>query len=65
MTTEEALVILIDHQRLRRGADIPMLEPKEIGEAIDVAIEVLKEKTNNESKVVKKAKKNEFLSSLI
>lgn len=57
MTTEEALVILIDHQRWRRGADIPMLEPKEIGEAIDVAIEVLKEKTNNESKVVEKTAK--------
>lgn len=48
MTTEEALVILIDHQRWRRGADIPMLEPKEIGEALDVAINVLKQRKWND-----------------
>ena len=57
MTKEEALNILVEFQKWRRGAEIPMQEPRIIGEAIDVAIEVLKEKTNDESKVVKKAKK--------
>ena len=57
MTIEQALEILIEHQEWRRGAEIPMQEPRIIGEAIDVAIEVLKKKTNYESKVVKKAKK--------
>ena len=45
MTTAEAIEILQYHNRWRRGADIPMLEPKEIGEAIDKAIEVMKNKT--------------------
>lgn len=57
MTIEQALEILIEYQEWRRGAEIPMQEPRIIGEAIDVAIEVLKGKTKNESKVVKKAKK--------
>ena len=57
MTIEQALEILIEHQEWRRGAEIPMQEPRIIGEAIDMAIEVLKEKTNYESKVVKKDKK--------
>ena len=57
MTKEEALNILVEFQKWRRGAEIPMQEPRIIGEAIDVAIEALKEKTNYESKVVKKAKK--------
>ena len=57
MTIEQALEILIEYQEWRRGAEIPMQEPRIIGEAIDVAIEVLKEKTNYESKVVKKDKK--------
>ena len=56
MTIEQALEILIEYQEWRRGAEIPMQEPRIIGEAIDVAIEVLKGKTKNESKVVKKAK---------
>ena len=57
MTKEEALNILVEFQKWRRGAEIPMQEPRIIGEAIDMAIEVLKEKTNYESKVVKKDKK--------
>lgn len=57
MTKEEALNILVEFQKWRRGAEIPMQEPRIIGEAIDVAIAVLKGKANNESKVVKKAKK--------
>lgn len=38
---KEALLILEHHQKWRRGADIDMIEPKELGRAIDVAIEVL------------------------
>lgn len=29
------------HQRWRRGADIPMMHPKEIGQALDDCIKVL------------------------
>lgn len=57
MTIGQALEILIEFQKWRRGAEIPMQEPRIIGEAIDVAIAMLKGKTKNESKVVKKAKK--------
>lgn len=57
MTKKEALNILVEFQKWRRGAEIPMQEPRIIGEAIDVAIAVLKEGTKNESKVAKKAKK--------
>lgn len=42
MTHYEALKILHAYQRWRRGANIPMPEPKEIGEAIDVAIRALR-----------------------
>ena len=41
MTIEQALEILIEYQEWRRGAEIPMQEPRIIGEAIDVAIELL------------------------
>lgn len=41
MTIEQAIDILIEHQEWRRGAEIPMQEPRIIGEAIDVAIELL------------------------
>lgn len=42
MTHDEALKILHTYQKWRRGANIPMPEPKEIGEAIDVSIRVLR-----------------------
>jgi hypothetical protein len=41
MTEQEALKILIGHNKWRRGADTEMLPPKLIGEAIDVAIDCL------------------------
>lgn len=41
MTKEEALKILIEYNKWRRGAETPMLDPKIIGQAIDVAIECL------------------------
>jgi len=41
MTIEQAIKILITANRWRRGAEIEMPEPKEFGEAIDVAIAVM------------------------
>jgi hypothetical protein len=43
MTTQQALDILKRHNIWRRGADIQMQSPAEIGEAIDKAVEVLSE----------------------
>lgn len=43
MTTKEALKILKVHNEWRRGADIPMPHPTEIGVAIDKAIEVMED----------------------
>lgn len=42
MTNTEALDILEQYQAWRHGADTEMLEPKDIGKAIDVAIDALK-----------------------
>lgn len=42
MTNTEALEILEQYQEWRRGADTEMLGPKDIGKAIDVAIDALK-----------------------
>ena len=45
MTIEQARNILITFNRWRRGEDVePMLEPSDIGKAIDVAIYLLEEK---------------------
>lgn len=41
MSKDEALKILIEYNKWRRGADTEMLPPKLIGEAIDIAIECL------------------------
>jgi len=42
MTIKEAHELLRYYNRWRRGEDIEMPDPKEVGEAIDVAIEELK-----------------------
>jgi hypothetical protein len=45
MTEEKALEILTHHQKWRRGRggdDLPMLDPKEVGLALDVAIKAMK-----------------------
>ena len=39
----KAINILRTHNKWRRGADIPMSDPKEVGEAIDMAISVLEQ----------------------
>ena len=43
MTTQEALEVLKYYQHWRRGGDGDMPDPKQIGEAIDVAIAALAE----------------------
>jgi len=43
MTKEVALTILEHHNRWRRGEDIPMMKPQMIGQAIDKAVELLKQ----------------------
>lgn len=42
MTRKEALKILHTYQKWRRGANIPHPTPKEVGQAIDVAIRELR-----------------------
>lgn len=42
MSKEEVIEILGIHQKWRRGADIEMVHPKKLGEAIDYAIEFLR-----------------------
>ena len=41
MTLERAIVVLSLHQAWRRGAQVPMTDPKELGEAIAFAIDYL------------------------
>lgn len=47
MTPQEAAAILEEHNRWRRGEEIPMLDPKTIGEAIDAAVEFIKKTTKH------------------
>ena len=44
MTKEEAIDILERHNKWRRGANIPMENPKEIGQAIDLIVNDYKNK---------------------
>jgi hypothetical protein len=53
MTTQQALDILKRHNIWRRGADIQMQSPAEIGEAIDKAVEVLQEAAKQEQETQK------------
>ena len=39
MTLQEAINILTIHQQWRKGADFPMIEPKELSEAIDIILD--------------------------
>jgi hypothetical protein len=41
MTYEQAAEILELHNRWRRGADIPMVAPALLGQAIELAVEAL------------------------
>ena len=49
MEREEALKILKQHEAWRKGADIDMLHPLIISEAMDEAIRCLKESLSNET----------------
>ena len=43
MDAERAIAVLENHNNWRRGADIPMQDPQDIGEAVDIAVSVMKE----------------------
>jgi len=45
MTLKQAISILKQHNEWRRSGDIEMCNPTEIGEAIDIAIEVMEQHT--------------------
>lgn len=42
MTLKESIEVLEEYNSWRRGAEIPMPEPKKIGEALEIAINMLK-----------------------
>jgi hypothetical protein len=48
MTEQEAISILTIHQQWRLGADIVMIEPKELTEAINVIIVSFSERLNKQ-----------------
>lgn len=48
METKEIINVLERYNRWRKGADIPMENPKVLGDAIDGAIKVLKMKMETE-----------------
>jgi len=41
MTNQEAADILLQHNRWRRGAEIPMSDPQKLSQAIDLAVKAL------------------------
>jgi hypothetical protein len=42
MDVQEALRLLEHHNKWRRGADVPMLQPKVLGEVIDLIVKEFK-----------------------
>lgn len=44
MTIEEAIMLLEHHNKWRKGADIPMVQPKALSEAIDLVVETYRKK---------------------
>lgn len=42
MEVQEALTLLEKHNRWRRGADVPMLNPAVLGEVIDLIVKTYK-----------------------
>ena len=44
---EKAVTLLTIHNKWRRGAEIPMVDPKELGIAIDTVLEVLRQSKEN------------------
>lgn len=43
MTLKEAIKELEYYQKWRKGADLPQPEPKKVGEALDIAINLMKQ----------------------
>ena len=50
MNIEEVIKALKHHQKWRRGAEIPMVQPKYLGEVIDAAIKLLEEYESRKGK---------------
>lgn len=44
MNQQQAVKILKQHNAWRRGDEIPQLDPKDVGEAIDTAVRLLSKK---------------------
>ena len=42
MDAERAIEVLENHNKWRRGGEIPMQDPQDIGEAVDIAVAVMK-----------------------
>lgn len=52
MNIEKAVLILKRHNKWRRGADIPMANPTELGIAIDTVVTYAERKLKDESKKI-------------
>jgi hypothetical protein len=52
MTEKEAILLLITYNDWRRGDEIPMPEPKDLGIAIDTVIQLWKERNADEGKTI-------------
>jgi hypothetical protein len=52
MTEKEAILLLITYNDWRRGDEIPMPEPKQLGIAIDTVIKLWKERNANIRKTI-------------
>jgi hypothetical protein len=53
MTEKEAILLLITYNDWSRGDEIPMPEPKQIGNAIDTVIQLWKQRNADGSKTIK------------
>lgn len=54
MTLKEAIKVLSDHNKWRRGSEkVRQHESKDIGEAIDIAVHLLKQMAKDSKKSVK------------
>jgi hypothetical protein len=52
MTEKEAILLLITYNDWRRGDEIPMPEPKQIGNAIDTVVNAWKERNADGGKTI-------------
>lgn len=61
MTTETAIHILELYNKWRRGADTEMPDPKQLGLAIDLAIDTLKQSKQSKKLIIDLQKQNHNL----